>query len=301
MKETPEREENRQYAKNIPAEHSQRHFTETFYMPPRLTLTIGYSPCPNDTFIFYALMHGKIPLRHIHFAPPLLEDVETLNTWAMHTTLDVTKLSFHALGHVQDSYTMLNAGAALGRGCGPLLITRPEQKAAPSSWKIAIPGQYTTAALLLQLFLPEHSETIIMPFDAVMDAVKEGRADAGVIIHESRFTFQNYGLVCVQDLGEWWEKETGLLIPLGCIAARKNLGQQAIKETEEVIASSLGWACAHPEACAAYIKQHAQELDDQVISNHIKLYVNNFSVDLTDAGRAAVQELLRRGKKCRYF
>ncbi|MCI5167301.1 MAG: 1,4-dihydroxy-6-naphthoate synthase [Candidatus Electrothrix sp. GM3_4] len=264
-------------------------------------LTIGYSPCPNDTFIFYALMHGEIPLRHIHFAPPLLEDVETLNTWAINTKLDVTKLSFHALGHVQDSYTILNAGAALGRSCGPLLVTRSEQTTKPSSWKIAIPGKYTTAALLLKLFLPDHSETITMPFNAIMGAVKEGKADAGLIIHESRFTFQNYGLICVQDLGEWWEKETGLPIPLGCIAARTSIGQQAIKETEKAIASSLYWASAHPEACTAYIKKHAQELDDQVISNHIALYVNNFSIDLADAGRAAVQELLHRGKNAGIF
>ncbi|RWX44887.1 Menaquinone biosynthesis [Candidatus Electrothrix aarhusensis] len=201
-------------------------------------LTIGYSPCPNDTFIFYALMHGKIPLRNIHFAPPLLEDVETLNTWAMNrsmnttldTRLDVTKVSFHALGHIQDSYTMLNAGAALGRGCGPLLITRPEQKTKPSSWKIAIPGKYTTAALLLKLFLPEHSETIMMPFDTIMEAVKEGTADAGVIIHESRFTFQKYGLVCVQDLGEWWEKETGLPIPLAVSPPVQALGSLPSKK-----------------------------------------------------------------------
>jgi 1,4-dihydroxy-6-naphthoate synthase len=258
-------------------------------------------------------MHGKIPLRHIHFAPPLLEDVETLNTWAMNsamnnainrginTGLDVTKLSFHALGYMQDSYTMLNAGAALGRGCGPLLVTRPDRKTEPASWKIAVPGKYTTAALLLKLFLPEHNETIIMPFNAIMEAVKEGKADAGVIIHESRFTFQNYGLICVQDLGEWWEKETGLPIPLGCIAARTSLGRQAIKETEEAIASSLDWAYAHPEACTAYIKQHAQELDEQVISEHIKLYVNEYSQDLADAGRAAVQELLRRGKNAAIF
>ena len=270
-------------------------------MAPQLKLTIGYSPCPNDTFIFYALMHGIIPLRHIHFAPPLLEDVETLNTWAMNAKLDVTKVSFHAFGYMQDSYTMLNTGAALGRGCGPLLITRPDQQTAPSSWRIAIPGKYTTAALLLKLFLPEHSETIMMPFDTIMDAVKEGKADAGVIIHESRFTFQNYGLVCVQDLGEWWEKETGLPIPLGCIAARTSLGQAAIKETEEAIASSLDWAYAHPEACTAYIKQHAQELDDQVISDHIKLYVNDYSRDLADTGRAAVKELLRRGKNAGIF
>lgn len=266
-------------------------------------LTIGYSPCPNDTFIFCALMHGQIPLRHIHFAPPLLEDVETLNRWAMNRELDVSKLSFHALGHVQDSYVMLNAGAALGRGCGPLLVTQSgrKPKSSPSSWRIAVPGKYTTAALLLQLYLPDHGELFVMPFNSIMDAVKEDRADAGVIIHESRFTYQKYGLTCIQDLGEWWEQETGLPIPLGCIAACKSLGHQVINETEEAIAASLSWASAHPEDCTAYIKKHAQELDEQVISEHIKLYVNNFSLDLADTGRAAVQELLRRGKKAGIF
>ena len=264
-------------------------------------LTIGYSPCPNDTFIFHALMHGKIPLRHLHFAPQLLEDVETLNRRAMKSELDVSKLSFHALGYVEDSYTMLNAGAALGRGCGPLLVTRPDQKTSPASWRIAVPGKYTTAALLLQLYLPEHSEITVMPFNRIMDAVQEGRADAGVIIHESRFTYQNYGLVCVQDLGEWWEQETGLPIPLGCIAARKSLGSTVLQEIEEAIASSLGHAFAHPEACSAYIKEHAQELDEQVIAEHIRLYVNDFSLDLADTGRAAVQELLRRGRNAGLF
>ncbi|MCI5121565.1 MAG: 1,4-dihydroxy-6-naphthoate synthase, partial [Candidatus Electrothrix sp. AUS4] len=208
-------------------------------------LTIGYSPCPNDTFIFYALMHGKIPLQHIDFAPPRLEDVETLNKWANTTKLDVTKLSFHALGYVQDHYTMLNTGAALGHGCGPLLVTHPDQKTPVSSWKIAIPGKYTTAALLLKLYLPVHGEIIVMPFNKIMTTLQEGKADAGVIIHESRFTYQNYGLTCVQDLGEWWEQETGLPLPLGCIAARTSLGEQIIKEIEEAIAASLRWAFTH--------------------------------------------------------
>jgi 1,4-dihydroxy-6-naphthoate synthase len=275
-------------------------FTETlYYMVPPLSL--GYSPCPNDTFIFYALTHGKIPLRHIQWSAPLLEDVETLNSWALTTRLDVTKLSFHALGHVQNHYTMLNAGAALGRGCGPLLITRPDQTTAPTSWRIAIPGQYTTAALLLRLFLPEHNELLVMPFATIMEAINKGVADAGVIIHESRFTFQDYGLACVQDLGEWWEKKTGLPIPLGCIAARKGLGQKTIQEIEEAIAASLRWAFAHPDACTSYIKEYAQELDEQVISEHIKLYVNDFSLDLSETGQTAVQELLRRGKKAGLF
>ncbi|WP_446009784.1 1,4-dihydroxy-6-naphthoate synthase [Candidatus Electrothrix sp.] len=264
-------------------------------------LSLGYSPCPNDTFIFYALTHGKTPCRHLQWGAPFLEDVETLNSWAINTRLDVTKLSFHALGHVQNNYTMLNAGAALGRGCGPLLITRPEQTTVPSSWRIAIPGKYTTAALLLKLFLPEHSKLLVMPFETIMEAINTGKADAGVIIHESRFTFQDHGLVCVQDLGEWWEKETNLPIPLGCIAARKNLGQQTIREIEEAIAASLRWAFAHPDACTGYIREHARELDERVISEHIKLYVNDFSLDLAETGQTAVQELLRRGKEAGLF
>ncbi len=267
-------------------------------------LSIGYSPCPNDTFIFYALMHGEIPLRHIRFTPPLLEDVETLNQWAVSGRLDVTKLSFHAFGHVRDNYTMLNSGAALGRGCGPLLVTKADQhqqKSDPAAWRIAVPGRYTTAALLLRLFLPDHRKLVIMRFDEIMNAVATGRVDAGVIIHESRFTYQDYGLVCVRDLGAWWEEDTGLPIPLGCIAARKTLDQQAVEETEQAIAASIHWARQHQEQCASYIKEHAQELDEQVIAEHIKLYVNDFSIEMGEEGKSAVKELLRRGKEAGCF
>ena len=265
-------------------------------------LSIGYSPCPNDTFIFYALMHGQIPLHHVRFSPPVLDDVETLNSWALAGRLDVTKLSFHALGHVLDKYTMLASGAALGRGCGPLLVTRSgREKGDPADWKIAIPGRYTTAALLLKLFLPAYSQIVIMRFDVIMDAVAGGRVDGGVIIHESRFTFQDYGLVCVQDLGQWWETDTGLPIPLGCIAARSTLDPLEIKEVEQAIRASVQWAYAHPDQCSGYIKQYARELDDQVIAGHIGLYVNDFSVQLGDEGRAAVQELLRRGREAGAF
>ncbi len=265
-------------------------------------LTIGYSPCPNDTFIFYALMHGRIPLHHVRFAPPVLDDVETLNSWSLAGRLDVTKLSFHALGHVLNTYTMLNSGAALGRGCGPLLVTRSGlDRDDPTDWTIAVPGQYTTAALLLKLFLPAHSQTVIMRFDEIMEAVAGGRVDGGVIIHESRFTFQDYGLVSVQDLGQWWENETGLPIPLGCIAARSSLASREIAEVEQAIRSSVQWAQTHPEKCGSYIKEYARELDDQVISSHVGLYVNDFSVQLGDEGQAAVQELLRRGRKAGVF
>ncbi len=265
-------------------------------------LSIGYSPCPNDTFIFYALMHGKIPLNHVHFSPPMLEDVETLNSWAMSSKLDVTKLSFHALGHVQDNYTMLESGAALGRGCGPLLVTRSgHDNKKPADWKIAIPGKYTTAALLLKLFLPNHCQTVIMRFDQIMDAVASGKVDGGVIIHESRFTYQDHGLACVQDLGEWWEQDTGLPIPLGCIAARNTLAMREIRAIEQAISDSVQWAHSHQDQCSRYIKEYAREIDDQVIAGHIGLYVNDFSVQLGNEGRAAVRELLDRGRAAGVF
>ena len=265
-------------------------------------ITIGYSPCPNDTYIFYGLTHGKIPLGRLSFSPPFLEDVETLNEWALRGKLDVTKLSFHALGHVLDDYVMLSAGAALGRGCGPLLVTRPELTTTdPTQWTIAVPGAHTTAAMLLKLYVPEVKDLQVMRFDRVMEAVCTGKVDAGVIIHESRFTYQGYGLACVKDLGSWWEEETGLPIPLGCIAARKSLGREVIGEIDRAIQASLVWANQHPNGCRDYIRGHAQELDDEVMQNHIKLYVNDFSLDMGQEGRAAVAELLRRGQEASLF
>ena len=263
-------------------------------------ITLGYSPCPNDTFIFSGLALGKIPLHSICFAAPLLEDVETLNNWALQTRLDVTKLSFHALGHAANSYTILESGAALGRGCGPLLITA-QAKGDPATWTIAVPGQYTTAALLLRLFLPAHRSILIRRFDQIMDTVCSGQADAGVIIHESRFTYQERALSCVQDLGAWWEQKTGLPIPLGCIAARKHFAPATVRKIEAAIAASMSWAIEHQEECRSYIRQHAQEMDESVLANHIGLYVNDFSLKLGEEGRAAVRELLRRGREAGVF
>ncbi len=264
-------------------------------------LTIGYSPCPNDTFIFYALMHGKVSLEHISFAPAILDDVETLNLWALEGRLDVTKLSFHALGHVLDSYVMLTAGAALGRGCGPLLVTGRERPVNMENWSIAIPGRYTTAAMLLRLYAPRCGNLRIMRFDEIIEAVRRGRVDAGVIIHESRFTYQNYGLECVQDLGAWWEDMTGLPIPLGCIAARRTLGDTVLREIDRAIRASLQWALAHPGQCRNYIRQHARELDDPILQSHIDLYVNDFSLSVGEEGKAAVDEFFRRGRVAGLF
>jgi len=260
-------------------------------------LTIGYSPCPNDTFIFYALTHGQIPLDQVRFNEPILADVEQLNRWAMEGRLDVTKLSFHALGHVLDDYVMLSAGAALGRGCGPLLVSSDDSFVPEAGRKIAIPGTYTTAALLLALYAPQVTETVVLRFDQIMEAVQSGEVDAGVIIHEGRFTYQGMGLHCIQDLGQWWEEETGFPIPLGCIAAHASLGEPLLKEICGAIRSSLRWIREHPSEGRDYIRMHAQELENQVLEDHIGLYVNDFSDQLGNEGILAVQELLRRGRE----
>ncbi|PIE63942.1 MAG: 1,4-dihydroxy-6-naphthoate synthase [Desulfobacterales bacterium] len=261
-----------------------------------MALSIGYSPCPNDTYIFYALVHGLIPLTSFALDKPQLEDVETLNAWAMQGRLDVTKLSFHALGYVLDQYSVLQSGAALGRGCGPLLITGKQAKPADmKNWTIAIPGNYTTAAMLLKLYAPEVLHLQEMRFEQIIPAVAEGKVDGGVIIHESRFTYQEQGLECVQDLGQWWEDLTGLPLPLGCIAAKRSLSAEVVEELDLAIKKSLEWTRAHPTACTTYIQRYAQELDDEVVSSHIGLYVNDFSLGLGAEGVAAVEELLRRG------
>lgn len=264
-------------------------------------LSLGFSPCPNDTYIFYALVHGLVPLQNIRFAEPVLDDVETLNSWAMEGRLDITKLSFHALGHVTDKYVMLSSGAALGRGCGPLLVTRAGSMFDPERASIAIPGKYTTAALLLQLYAPEAKHLRVMRFEEIMPAIADGRVDAGVIIHESRFTYGDMGLTAVQDLGEWWEKVTGLPIPLGCIAARRSLESHLIAEVDRAIRASLEWANAYPDKCMGYIRKHAQEMQENVLQNHIGLYVNDFSLQMDGEGKDAVSELFRRGRKTGIF
>ncbi len=260
------------------------------------SLSLGYSPCPNDTYIFNALVHGQVRADLARFQPPFLEDVETLNDWALAGRLDVTKLSFHALGHVLDEYALLPSGAALGRGCGPLLITSQQTANSPlQQWKIAIPGHLTTAALLLRLYQPECTNLVVMRFDQIMDAILRGEVDGGVIIHESRFTYQALGLRCLQDLGQWWESATGLPIPLGCIVARRSLGEVLRQDIGRAIYESILSADAHPRECLPYIREHSQEMEEQVVQSHIGLYVNDFSKDLGGEGERAVRELLRRG------
>jgi len=260
------------------------------------TLTLGYSPCPNDTFIFHALVHGFVSSPDFT-VQERLEDVETLNQLALAGVLDLTKISYHALGHLRDRYALLRSGGALGRGCGPLVIaTRPTTMTALHGKRIAIPGTLTTANLLLQLYGEGYGNVLPIPFDRIMPALRSGEADAGVIIHESRFTYQTAGFFAVQDLGAWWEAETGLPLPLGGILARRDLGTETIHAVDAAIRASLEHARAHPDAARVYIRAHSQELDDAVTAAHIHLYVNDFSLDLGKEGVRAVETLLARAE-----
>ncbi len=260
-------------------------------------LTIGFSPCPNDTFIFNRMVNSVPQPGDPLFEQPHLEDVETLNQWAFEHRLDVTKLSYHAVGHLLEEYCVLPSGGALGRGCGPLLLAGNDVSVDDLARKrIAIPGKYTTAALLFRLFLPECTALVEMRFEQIMDAISNGEVDAGVIIHESRFTYQSHGLRCLQDLGQWWENTNEMAIPLGCIAARRSLGIPLITKIDRLIKASLTWAYSNRREGLAYINQYAQETEEDVIQSHINLYVNDFSYDLGEEGRCAVETFLSRAR-----
>ena len=263
-------------------------------------LSIGYSPCPNDTFIFYALVNGKINTGDLVFKETLL-DVETLNRMALGSQFDITKISYHALCFIREDYCLLRSGSALGRGCGPLIVSKKANTLEGlQGYRIAIPGRLTTANLLLQLFAfdsgIQFSSYIEMPFYRIMDSVSKGDVDAGLIIHEGRFTFQHYGLKKVADLGEWWGDTTGLPLPLGGILAKRNLGKDVIKKVDSLVRKSIEYSLSHREEPKVYIKQHSQELEDQVIEQHINLYVNDYSLDIGQEGLSAVRELFRRAE-----
>ena len=225
-----------------------------------------------------------------------LEDVETLNRLAGRRSLDVTKASYGAIPWLLDDYVLLRSGGALGRGCGPLLVARePLPLRELRGKRIAIPGTRTTANLLLRLFDPELSTGTERVYNDIMPAVARGEVDAGLIIHESRFTYPDHGLVCLLDLGAWWEAETGLPIPLGGILARRALGDQTLAQIDDAVRRSVEHAFAYPDDSRPYVRAHAQEMDPAVVQAHIELYVNRFSAELGDEGEAAVRALFRRG------
>lgn len=260
-------------------------------------LSLGYSPCPNDTYIFYALAHNKVTIPGYKIEERL-EDVETLNRLALKGLLDLTKVSFHALGHLRDRYVLLRSGGALGRGCGPLVIApKASDMRSLRGKRIAIPGKLTTANLLLQLYGEGYENLLTVPFDQIMSTIQRGDADAGVIIHESRFTYQEEGFHEILDLGAWWEEDSGLPIPLGGILARRNLGPETIQAVDQAIRASLEFARQNPQLPRNYIKRHSQELSDKVIDAHIELYVNDFSLNLGEQGVAAVEFLMARAEE----
>ena len=253
-------------------------------------MKLGYSFCPNDTFIFYALTHNKISLEQP--IEEMLEDVETLNLWAQTARLELTKISYHAYAHVMDNYVALRAGGALGRGVGPLLVAKTKLEDLRGK-TVASPGKFTTAQLLLQIAHPE-VKTVFMRYDQSMPAVERGEVDAGLIIHESRFTYTQHGLVKLLDLGQWWEADTGLPLPLGAILARRDLPAQTLAKLNTAVRSSLEYAYANPLEPKAYIRQHALEMEDSVMQAHIDLYVNEFSLDVGEIGLKAVETLFAR-------
>ncbi|CAM4036124.1 1,4-dihydroxy-6-naphthoate synthase [Paenibacillus alkaliterrae] len=263
-------------------------------------MNIAFSPCPNDTFVFHAWVHGLVP------GAPVLDvtyaDIDITNNWAANSEgPEVMKISYAALPWVLSEYRLLPCGGALGRGCGPLVLTsgRPAETSTPamlSGKRVAVPSERSTAYLLFRLWAARHvpggvGEIVVMPFHEIMPAVRDGSIDAGLVIHEARFTYPSYGLSLLTDLGSWWESDTGLPIPLGAIIARRTLDTTAITGW---IQASVDYAWTHPQASQAYVMQHAQELSQEVAKSHIDLYVNEFTSDLGEDGYAAIEALLGR-------
>ena len=254
-------------------------------------LSIGFSPCPNDTFIFDALVHHKIDTEGLEFKV-YLGDVEDLNQKAFKNELDITKLSYHAYGYLTDNYVLLDSGSALGAGCGPLLITSPNTPHSPiSKLKIAIPGKYTTANFLLSIAHPEATNKVEMLFSDIEEAVLSGKVDAGLIIHENRFTYQEKGLEKIIDLGEYWENTTSSLIPLGGIVIKRSLPIDTILKVNRLLRKSIEYAFENPDSPLAYMQCNAQEMDKNVMMQHVGLYVNKYSIDLGDEGKSAITKM----------
>lgn len=257
-----------------------------------MKISLGYSTCPNDTFIFDALVNGKIDSEGLEFVP-YLTDVEDLNLLAFSGELDVTKISYHAWLHVWKSYRILDSGSALGKGSGPVLVAR-NQCLDPRflSLRVAIPGEYTTANMLLRMAYPNIKEKKIFVFSDIEQAVLDGVADAGLLIHENRFTYEKKGLVLLRDLGQFWEETAQAPIPLGGIMAHRRLSEEVVHKVNRLVRKSLEYAFSFPDGTIPYMRQFAQSMDEEVLQAHLKTFVNEYSLELGTEGKRAIQVLI---------
>ncbi len=261
-----------------------------------MKLTLGFSPCPNDTFIFDAMVNGKIDTMGITF-DYVMEDVETLNIWAEQGKLDITKLSYNTFIHTVNQYALLHSGSALGEGVGPLLVSKePLDLSKIETYKIAIPGFNTTANLLLSLAFPQAKNKTELVFSEIEAAVLKGDYDAGLIIHEGRFTYQKKGLTKLIDLGDWWEKTMKAAIPLGGIVIRRSFDQELCAIVDRIIKESLAYSWQHYPELSPFITNNAQEMEEDVMRQHINLYVNSYTTDLGEKGRCAINTLFERAR-----
>ena len=261
-----------------------------------MTLSLGFSPCPNDCFMFDAIVNRRIDLEGLEFEVRLA-DVESLNQAAFAGDTDVTKLSYHAYAYCTGDYVLLDAGSALGRNCGPLLISQrriSKDEVAAGGLRIAIPGKFTTANFLLGLAFPQAQDKTPLVFSDIEGALLDGRFDAGLIIHENRFTYETKGLRKIVDLGEYWEETTGAAIPLGGIVIKRSLPDEVKRRVNRVLRRSVEYAFANRAASLDYVRAHAQEMSEDVMYRHIDLYVNEYSVDLGKEGRRAVELLFEK-------
>lgn len=266
-------------------------------------LTLGFSPCPNDTFIFDALVNKKIDTGDLEFEV-MLEDVETLNRWALAGKLDVSKVSYGVLPLIMTGYNLLDAGGALGKGVGPLLIAAkeiPDFKLKVPELTVAIPGEHTTAHMLFSLAFPHAKHKKFMLFSEIENAVLSGKVDCGVIIHENRFTYEQKGLVKLMDLGDFWEQQTGAPIPLGGIVMKKSIDESLHEQVNTLIRKSLQYAFDRYPTLTDYVREHSQEMDEDVMRKHIDLYVNDYSLGLGENGRVAVDVLLAVSSRMNKF
>ncbi|MEI8279256.1 MAG: 1,4-dihydroxy-6-naphthoate synthase [Bacteroidota bacterium] len=266
-----------------------------------MTFTIGFSPCPNDTFIFDAMVNGKIDTKGLSFNY-VLDDVETLNRWAEQGKLDITKLSYNAFLHTMQHYALLHSGSALGKGVGPLLIAKqPLDMAKVADYKIAIPGLQTTANLLLSLAYPQAKNKTEVLFSNIEASVLDGTYDAGLIIHESRFTYAQRGLSKLIDLGDWWESAVQAAIPLGGIVVKRSIDKTTAAAIDSIIKESVLYSWKHYPTLAPFVTEHAQEMEEAVMRKHIELYVNEYTTDLGTEGEKAVMTLYNEAKRTGYI